>query len=276
MLKITSFIEATPSVATLRVQTDGTIFYGRFDLGSVPAEGLSPSELAANLTGRLRPYVPDAHVTVEIEEYNAWHATITGEIQAQPRPETGTHRYSIEGRTTLFQFIFEHGGPTPSADLADVRLLRDGTELRLDISAARAGISPEEDLLLDEGDVLTLPSVVEGSSRFFVLGEVRAPGSFRLTQGANVMDAISQAGSFTQFADAQGVFIGREDPQNPRTIPVNVGVIVSGEVSADSFTLRAGDYVVVPRRPPTFWERARNYIFLTTLILNIIIILNLR
>ena len=276
MLKITSFIEPAPSEATIPVQPDGTIFYGRFDLGSVPAEGLTPSELAASLTARLRPYVPDAHVTVEVEEYNAWHAVVTGEIRNLNRAETGTGRYSIDGRTTISQFIFVHGGPTPSADLADVRLLRDGRELSLDITAARAGISPEEDLVLDEGDVLTLPSVVEGSSRFFVLGEVRTPGSFRLTQGANVMDAISQAGSFTEFADAQGVFIGREDPQDSRTIPANVDAIVSGEVSSSSFTLRAGDYVVVPRRQPTFWERTREYVIFSTLILNIIIILNLR
>ena len=276
VLKVTSFIETVPTEAELAVRSDGSIFYARFNVGSVQAEGLSPSELADNLTSLLRPYVPDAQVTIEVEEFNAWHAVVTGEVQVLNRTGTGTGRYPIEGRTTISQFISEHGGPTPGADLSDVRLLRDGVELSLDISAARAGVSPEEDLFLEEGDVVTLPSAVEGSSRFYVLGEVRSPGSFRLTQNAHVMDAISQAGSLTEFADSQSVFIGRGDPLNPHTIPVNVSAIVSGQVTVDRFSLQAGDYVVVPRREPTFWERTREWVILSTLIVNIIIILNLR
>ena len=275
-LKITSFIEPVPTETLLTVRSDGTIFYARFELGSVQAEGLSASELANVLTSRLRPFVPTAQVTVEVEQFNAWHAVVTGEIQVLPRGNTGTGRYPIEGPTTIAQFISEHGGPSPSADLSDVRLLRDGVELSLDISSARAGLSPEEDLYLDAGDVVTLPSAVEGSSRFYVLGEVRAPGSFRLTQNAHVMDAISLAGSLTEYADAEAVFIGRGDARDPHTIPVNVSAIVSGQVSGESFSLQAGDYVVVPRREPTFWERTREWVILSTLIVNIIIILNLR
>jgi len=42
------------------------------------------------------------------------------------------------------------------------------------------------------------------------------------------------------------------------------------------FQLQPGDYVIVPRRQQTFWERTREWVIFSTLIVNIIIILNLR
>jgi polysaccharide export outer membrane protein len=273
VLKITSFIEPQPTEASLPVQQDGTIYFPRFDLGYIQAAGMSPSQLAEALMLRVREYVPAAHFDVEVELYGAWRATLAGEILIRTRPETGPGRFSLKGITTASQFIFDHGGPTTGASLSDVRVVRDETTIHLDLSGSLLGEGGNQDLILDDGDFVMVPSQLEGSDIFYVLGEVNRPGTYPLTRRSNVMDAIAQAGSFTQFADAEAVFIGRNVDGQGQTVPITVSTIVRGEGMSRDMILRPGDYVIVPRRAPTFWERARDWIVLTTLVVNVLVII---
>lgn len=275
MLEVTSFIEDDPTVATLPVQEDGNIYYHRFGIGYIQAAGRARVEVAEDLIERLREYVPGAHVEVEVSEYRAWEASLTGEVMITPRADSGPGNFPLSGRTTVSQFIYDHGGPTSNADLADVRLDRDGEQFRLDIRGARSGRASEQDIVLEPGDIIMIPSAAEGGSRYFVLGEVNRPGTFSLTEGATIMDAIALAGSFTEWADAPGVFIGRYGSEEQQ-MSVNVSAIVSGLEPGSMFQLQPGDYVIVPRRQQTFWERTREWVIFSTLIVNIIIILNLR
>lgn len=275
MLVVTSYIEADPTVATLPVQEDGKIYYHRFGIGYIQAAGRARVEVAEDLIGRLREYVPGAHVEVQVSEYRAWQASLTGEVMITPRPDSGPGNFPLRGHTTISQFIYDHGGPTSDADLADVRLDRAGIQYRLDIRGQRSGRGSEQDVVLRPGDMIMIPSAAEGGSRYYVLGEVNRPGTFSLTEGATVMDAIALAGSFTEWADAPGVFIGRYGSEEQQ-MSVNVSSIVGGMEPGSRFQLQPGDYVIVPRRKQTFWERTREWVIFSTLIVNIIIILNLR
>lgn len=156
-----------------------------------------------------------------------------------------------------------------------MRLIRGGREYRLDVRREVGTGVGEADVVLDAGDIISVPSRLVGADRYYVLGEVRAPGSFPMTEGATVMDAISQAGSLTEYADTPGIFIGREGAVSHRTIPVDVAAVVEGQVSSVDYLLQPGDYIIVPRRDPTFWERSREWIVFTTLILNVYAIITL-
>lgn len=273
MLKVTSYIEPEPTEASLPVQQDGTIFFPRFDLGYVEAAGLAPSELAQMLIERIREYVPAAHIDVEVEEHGAWEATLAGEIQIRTRPETGPGRFPLRGRTKASEFIFLHGGPTASATLSDVRVVREGVTIHLDITGALLAEGGGQDLVLDSGDFVMVPSELEGTEIYYVLGEVSRPGTYPLGAGMNVMDAIALGGDLTQWADIPGIFIGRRLEDSGQVVPVNVSTIVAGGGLSNDMTLRAGDYVIVPRRAPSFWDRARDWIVLTTLVVNILVII---
>ena len=74
-----------------------------------------------------RRYVPRGYAEIRIDEYNAWKALLTGQIVDVTADGPGT--YTLDGKVTVIDFIYGHGGPTPDAALGDVRILRGNTEI---------------------------------------------------------------------------------------------------------------------------------------------------
>ena len=162
ILGLTTFLgPETPTPTSLRVLANGTINIARFNIGSVQAAGTTPSELTSILTDLYRQYVPSGYVEARVEEYTAWHATLSGEIADSA--EGGPGNYVLDGRTTVTDFIYKYGGPTASADLGDVRILRAGVERRVDVARVLAGTV--DDPTLRSGDIVRIPSIEQGSSQ---------------------------------------------------------------------------------------------------------------
>jgi polysaccharide export outer membrane protein len=84
------------------------------------------------------------------------------------------------------------------------------------------------------------------SKRLSVIGEVRRPGTLGYAEGMTVVDAIAQAGGFTNMARKNAVTVTRsvDDKKTAYTVPVES----IGEGKADNFFIRPGDVVFVPRR----------------------------
>ena len=85
------------------------------------------------------------------------------------------------------------------------------------------------------------------SKRFSVMGEVQSPGTFSVTSGLGVVEAISLAGGFTAMARQGNVRVTRRENGEARTYRVPVDDITSG--TEPDFPLRAGDIVYVEQRP---------------------------
>lgn len=258
----------TPTPTSLRVQADGNIYLARFNIGAVAAAGSTPTELTRALTGSFRRFVPTGYVEVRIEEYNAWSATLTGEIR--DTPNGGAGNYPIDGRITLSEFINSYGGPTDSADLGDVRIVRQGGELLVDLSSVLAGTLDDPTLLA--GDVVHVPSIRQGSSRMFIFGEVREPGVYTYTEGISVLDAIAQAGGWTETAKRDAVYVSR--PTTGEVIPVNLDTILGDGQARQAPPLEPGDFVVVPFSPDRS-QKIRDWVGIASLILSAITILEL-
>lgn len=105
-----------------------------------------------------------------------------------------------------------------------------------------------EDRLRTE-KLLTNPhvSVVIEESRpatISVIGAVVRPGSYPLTAGAGVAEALASAGSLSEFAHRDRIFVMRRLPQLTR-IRFTYEGLTGQQGAAASFRLRAGDVVVV-------------------------------
>lgn len=85
------------------------------------------------------------------------------------------------------------------------------------------------------------------SRRYYVLGEVKAPGAYPMMGTVTVLTAITQAGGFTDYAAEKSVSVIRTVGNEKETIRVNVDKIIKeGDTSYD-VTLQPGDVVNVPQ-----------------------------
>lgn len=84
------------------------------------------------------------------------------------------------------------------------------------------------------------------SKRVTVMGAVAHAGTFPLTAGITVVQAVSLAGGFTPLANRDQTVVTRVVDGEPRQIVVPVESIARGRGS--DLALRAGDIVFVPER----------------------------
>jgi polysaccharide export outer membrane protein len=76
-----------------------------------------------------------------------------------------------------------------------------------------------------------------------VMGEVRSPGRFELSEEESVLSALARAGGLTEFADPDSVFVVRAD--GSRRIRFRYADLTAPQAASAHFQLRNGDVVVV-------------------------------
>lgn len=84
------------------------------------------------------------------------------------------------------------------------------------------------------------------SRRAYVTGEVTKPGAFPLLPKMTVLQALTSAGGFTQFAKIKSIYILRTEGGKQTRIPFNYKAVVQGKKPEDNIALQSGDTVVVP------------------------------
>ena len=88
------------------------------------------------------------------------------------------------------------------------------------------------------------------SQKFNILGQVAKPGSFPLTAGTTIVDAIALAGGFKDFAKKKSVYVLRLNPAGGETrISFNYEKFIKGKKSknpAQNIQIKPHDTIVVP------------------------------
>ena len=86
------------------------------------------------------------------------------------------------------------------------------------------------------------------SQAIYVTGEVARPGKYPLRSETTIVQAITLAGGFTQWADKDQIVIIRKSPMNPEgnRFTLKYSDIVSGKNMKANILLKAGDTVIVP------------------------------
>ncbi|WP_447979302.1 polysaccharide biosynthesis/export family protein [Candidatus Nitrospira bockiana] len=89
------------------------------------------------------------------------------------------------------------------------------------------------------------------SYSIFVLGEVSKPGKYHLKSYTTLLQAISMAGGFTEFAKKNRLQVVRNSPNGDGRlheirIPVRYDDLLAGQGQPGNFVLKSGDTVVVP------------------------------
>jgi polysaccharide biosynthesis/export protein len=84
------------------------------------------------------------------------------------------------------------------------------------------------------------------SQRVYIIGEMSRPGAFPLLPNMTVLEALSSAGGFTQFAREKSIYVLRNENGKQVKYPFNYKAVVSGKNTDQNIVLKAGDTIVVP------------------------------
>lgn len=84
------------------------------------------------------------------------------------------------------------------------------------------------------------------SQRIYVLGEVGRAGAYPLLPGMTILQGLSSAGGFTQFANTKKIYMLRTENGKQTKYPFNYKDVIAGKRSDENLALRAGDTIVVP------------------------------
>jgi polysaccharide export outer membrane protein len=98
---------------------------------------------------------------------------------------------------------------------------------------------------VDNPDVTVVVSEV-ASPIVFLIGGVARQGPVSLSHNLRVLDAISYAGGFSQFADRSNIRVLRRTPNGLVEHHFDYDAYLDGDAPESNFLLRPGDTIVVP------------------------------
>jgi len=84
------------------------------------------------------------------------------------------------------------------------------------------------------------------SQRVYLLGEVGRAGAYPMLPQMTVLQALSSAGGFTQFANPKKIYILREENGKEQKYWFNYKQVITGAHPEQNIILKAGDTIVVP------------------------------
>lgn len=207
-------------------------------IGLIRLAGLSSSDVEKLVARRLREreFLLNPEVSVTVRQNRSQVVSVLGEV-VKPG------RYPIQGRFTVLDLLATAGGLTPKADTVAFLLRKgDGSaggagagsdpaqRIRIPIRLDRVNTPDRSslDLVLSNDDM-----VYVGQQKFFyILGEVRRPGSYPMEPDLNVMRALSISGGVTERGSMNRINIHRQaDAPNGRELaPRLTDSVMEGDV----------------------------------------------
>jgi polysaccharide biosynthesis/export protein len=135
---------------TVPVRPDGKISLPL--LNDVQASGLTPTQLATQVTVALKKFVADPEVTVIVREINSQRIYILGEVLR-------AGAYPLLPNMTVLQALSSAGGFTPYASLKKLYVLRvvSGTQTKYPFDYKKALKEGTGNIVLRAGDTIVVP-----------------------------------------------------------------------------------------------------------------------
>ena len=269
VLKITFWEGAKSTEYIADVRSDGKISYAFMD--DVPVSGRTVGELYEALMEGLRQYIRAPRLEVVVKEYKSKPVLLFGQINKISPGPSGPGKYALKGKTTILDLIVSAGGPVTgrgstftgtgqtqvvvgdeggNADLRNVELLRKGKRFTLNLYDVMFKGDASQNVIVDAGDIITVPELPVFGERVYVLGEVNTQGIYRLKDASDLLASLSLAGGPTRLAVKSDIKIIREYMES-KGAPVILSasyddITKRGDIS-QNVALKNGDIVWVPR-----------------------------
>lgn len=254
------------TIFNVTVRPDGKISYSFGD--DIPAAGHTASEVREILLSGIKDYIKKPRLEVLVKEYKSKTVLLFGRINnlQSTTGMSGPGKYPLKEKMTVLDLIITAGGPITgipqrsslrsefnyggNGDLRKVELVRKGKKYTLNLYSALFGGNMSHNVIVDAGDMITVPEEPTFAKRVYVFGQVNGPGVFSLTDANDLLMALSLTGGTTPVAVKTDVKIVREFAQRqgkPLVLSVNLDEILKRGDMSQNITLQDGDLVYVPR-----------------------------
>ncbi|HEY0668787.1 MAG TPA: SLBB domain-containing protein [Sphingobacteriaceae bacterium] len=178
----------------LTVSPEGTINIPY--IGVIQVGGLTVEAATAKIRSRLSTIYSgikngNTHVSVAIGNIRSIKVILTGEVT---KPGT----YTLPSLATVFNALYESGGPTVNGSFRQIEVIRGGRRLAtLDLYDFLLSGQMKNNLQLRDQDVIRIPTY---KKRVEVVGQVKHPGIFEMLSGETLTDLLRFTGDFNERA----------------------------------------------------------------------------
>jgi polysaccharide export outer membrane protein len=222
--------------------------------GRVRAAGLTADKLETVIEGRIKKFVKDPEVVVNVTEFRSQAISVLGEVGSP-----GVRQLS--GQKSLFKVLSEAGGLRPGAGNS-VKITRNLKWGQIPLPNAKddptgqfsvASISsksimdatsPAENIAIKPDDVISVPK----ADLIYCMGSVKKPGGFVLGQEETLsaLQVLSLAEGLDKSASADKAKIMRIVPGSTirNEIPINLKRLMAGK--AADLPLKSNDILFIP------------------------------
>jgi len=84
------------------------------------------------------------------------------------------------------------------------------------------------------------------SQRVYIMGETNRPGAYPLLPNMTILQALTSAGGFSQFANTSKIQLLRTEDGKQKTYFFNYKEVVQGKNTDQNLVLKPGDSIVIP------------------------------
>ncbi len=237
---------------TVRVDGEGDLQVPM--VGRVHVAGLTVQQSEVELNKRLKTYIRDPQVAIDVKELRSQPASVLGAVNSP-----GIHQ--VQGHKTLLEMISMAGGVRQDAgysiritrqmDWGCIPLPNSTIDASGRFSVAQVNLqdimdakTPEENIQILPHDVITVPK----AEMVFVTGEVKKSGGFILGehQSMSVLQAVSLAEGLGQTADKKHAKILRLNPGADQRVEIAVNLKGILEGKSSDVTLQGNDILFIP------------------------------
>ena len=206
-------------------------------LDKVYVANLTVDELQKKLVDLLSQYVKDPQVSLQLLEYGSRYVNVLGNVQSPGR-------IPLKGAFRVLDAITQAGGFMEKS--GDVEIQRRDAAGKLESRVLNkedllAG-SQKANIYVRDQDVIN----VMPPKQVYVSGQVKSPGALPYAKNLTLLQAITLAGGFDQWAKKDPVDVLRNVDGKAAVIHVDVGRIERGKDR--DFPLQPNDQVVVRER----------------------------
>lgn len=211
-IKITVYDQPDLTTVARISQDDGTIAFPL--LGEVKVEGLSAEAAGMKIAKLLKGggFIKNPQVALTVQEFTSQKIPVMGQVKSPGE-------YALKGESRVVDLVSQAGGlQEDAADVIVVVKHENGKTVKHEIDMLRfyAG-DMSQNIKVEEGDFILVPKM----DTFYIHGEVKSPGMYRLERDMTVMQAVSVAGGITGRGSLSGMKVTRSKP-NGETYKVGV------------------------------------------------------